>query len=243
MINCTLVGNSAAQAGGGAWNATINNCILFFNSAPVDANWSSGTLNYCDTSPVPPAWQWQHRRGSPVCILASGDLHLQSNSPCINAGSGGYLYGAVDLDGNNRVSGGILDIGSYEYQGAVAPTILSLRNDNQTVTATSNATFTVTATGTLPLGYQWNENGLPLLGATNSSLTLTNVQVGQSGNYYFVRVTNLGGSIISSNAFLTVTPLPPPPVPGTHYVDANNPTPTSPVHQLGHGGAHDSGRG
>ncbi len=74
---------------------------------------------------------------------------------------------------------------------------------NQTVTVGGTATFSVTASGSLPLGYQWNFNGTNMQGATNTTLTLTNVQVSQAGNYA-VLVTNAYGWAISSNAVLTV---------------------------------------
>jgi hypothetical protein len=57
------------------------------------------------------------------------------------------------------------------------------------------------------LSYQWSFNGTNLLGATNTMLTLTNVQLTQAGNYA-VSVTNLYGSTNSANALLTVS-LPP----------------------------------
>lgn len=53
----------------------------------------------------------------------SGDLHLQSSSPAIQAGDNAlatYPDGspiATDRDGNNRVYGGTVDIGAYELQG------------------------------------------------------------------------------------------------------------------------------
>jgi hypothetical protein len=49
--------------------------------------------------------------------LAGEDLHLQMNSPCINAGNNAYVVGTIDLDGNLRVVGGTVDMGAYEYQG------------------------------------------------------------------------------------------------------------------------------
>jgi hypothetical protein len=84
-----------------------------------------------------------------------------------------------------------------------SPVIIS-QPTNQTVTVGGTATFNVTASGTPPLSYQWNFNGTNIVGATNTTLTLTNVQVSQAGNYA-VLVTNLFGSILSSNAVLTVT--------------------------------------
>jgi hypothetical protein len=84
------------------------------------------------------------------------------------------------------------------------PTITS-QPANQTTTVGGSATFSVTASGTPPLSYQWNFNGTNISEATNTSLTLTNVQLSQAGNYA-VLVTNLYGSMLSSNAVLAVIP-------------------------------------
>ena len=87
--------------------------------------------------------------------------------------------------------------------GATAPTITS-QPVSQTVTAGSSVSFSVTASGTAPLSYQWSWNASnTLAGATNATLLLTNVQVSQAGNYA-VLVSNSAGSVISSNALLTV---------------------------------------
>ncbi len=63
--------------------------------------------------------------------------------------------------------------------------------------------FTVTANGTEPLSYQWRVNGLAMPGATNASLTLTNVQASEAGDYHVV-VHNAAGFVISEVARLTV---------------------------------------
>jgi len=57
------------------------------------------------------------------------------------------------------------------------------------------------------LSYQWNFNTTNIVGATDATLTLTDVQFSQAG-IYAVLVTNLYGSTNSANALLTVI-LPP----------------------------------
>lgn len=78
---------------------------------------------------------------------------------------------------------------------------------DQTNSLGTTVTFTVTATGTDPLSYQWRHTTTNLPGATASSLSLTNIQTTDAGNYSVV-ITNIAGSITSSNAFLAVTTLP-----------------------------------
>ena len=63
--------------------------------------------------------------------------------------------------------------------------------------------FTVAAGGVPPLAYQWQFNGSPIPAATNTLLTLTNVQASQAGAYSVV-VTNRYGVAISDTAMLTI---------------------------------------
>jgi pectate lyase len=73
------------------------------------------------------------------------------------------------------------------------------------VATNQNAIFTVVAGGSASLVYQWYFNTNTLLpGATNATLTLTNVQPADAGAYSAV-VTNLAGSAVSSNAVLVVS--------------------------------------
>jgi Tol biopolymer transport system component len=77
---------------------------------------------------------------------------------------------------------------------------------SQTALPGDNITFYVAAGGTAPLRYQWwfnQTNSLP--SATNSTLTLTNVQLADAGSYSVV-VTNTLGSMTSSPALLMADP-------------------------------------
>jgi hypothetical protein len=67
----------------------------------------------------------------------------------------------------------------------------------------SIAWFDVLATGSGSLGYQWFFKEEPIAGATNSSLTISNVVLNQLG-VYAVLVSNAYGVTASSNALLTL---------------------------------------
>jgi hypothetical protein len=86
---------------------------------------------------------------------------------------------------------------------AVAPFFVS-EPVSSIVTEGQNITFSATVAGTPPFTYQWQFQTKNIASATNSSLTLTNVQFNQGGNYSLI-VSNAGGSITSSNALLTVS--------------------------------------
>lgn len=72
--------------------------------------------------------------------------------------------------------------------------------------AGTSATFTTDATGTGTLAYQWMKNGNAITGATNSSLTLSNVASADAGSYS-VSATGTCGTVMSNIASLTVNPL------------------------------------
>ncbi|HEY9172179.1 MAG TPA: immunoglobulin domain-containing protein [Verrucomicrobiae bacterium] len=89
------------------------------------------------------------------------------------------------------------------------PAILSQPAD-QAASPGGSAQFTVTAVGTPQLRYQWRKNDADLVGATASSLALSNLQFSDAASAYSVVVTNPVGGATSSVAFLTMlSPLAP----------------------------------
>lgn len=84
---------------------------------------------------------------------------------------------------------------------------------SQTCYPGNTVIFTADVSGSLPLSFQWSYNGTDIPNATNSTLTLTNVQFNQSG-IYGLAVTNEFGSDANTDATLTVyapQPAAPPP--------------------------------
>jgi len=74
----------------------------------------------------------------------------------------------------------------------------------QTAITGSSVSWLVTAVGEPPLTFQWQRNGLSLAGATNSSLTLTNLARQPDAGTYSVSVSNALGTITSVSAVLKV---------------------------------------
>jgi hypothetical protein len=121
LNNCTLTANSATNRGGGVFGCNLNNCIVQLNTAPQEANYdSSSTLNYCCTTPQPTNGVGSITNAPMFVDQTTGNLRLQSSSPCINAGLNAFVPAGPDLDGHPRVVGGAVDIGAYEFQSATS---------------------------------------------------------------------------------------------------------------------------
>lgn len=91
------------------------------------------------------------------------------------------------------------------------PKIMAV-SPNLSKTVGQPAVLTVDAISGTALSYQWRKSGVPvsngngISGATTSSLSFSSVQLSQAGDYS-VTVSNSAGSVTSSVATLTVTPV------------------------------------
>jgi hypothetical protein len=91
----------------------------------------------------------------------------------------------------------------------IIPTVSS-QPQSQSVLAGSTANFSVSASGPGQLSYQWisSADSFDYWNLNGPTLTLTNVQATNAGNYWVV-VSNPAGSVTSQIAVLTVTNPPP----------------------------------
>jgi len=116
----------------------------------------------------------------------------------LNINAGFYTVIVANSAGSVTSSPAVLTVNT-------APSIVTQPSSMSAVSG-NTATFTVVATGTAPLTYQWLKNGVVIPSATTASLTLSSVP-SKDATSYSVIVTNLVGSVTSSEATLTVTPL------------------------------------
>lgn len=108
--------------------------------------------------------------------------------------SGNYTVLVQNLAGSAESSDALLTV--------VAPPMISQQPISQSVLLGADVTFSVGATGVGPV-YQWRLNGTNISGATASSYTISGVSAVQAGSYSVV-ISNLAGTITSSNATLHV---------------------------------------
>jgi len=223
LNNCLLKQNYAGYSGGGACNSTLNTCTLVANSARYDgggaAVWNIGPwYGWDDDECILRNCILYENSADSLCTLQNcwttdplfvnangwGDLRLQSNSPCINAGNDDYVTTATDLDGMPRIIGGTVDIGAYEFliPGGYPPVVVTQLQDLR-VNIGDTAEFLVVAESPLAMDYQWFFNGGAIADETNATLVLPDVQPAHVGTYA-VTVSNLLGSVTSSNAVLTL---------------------------------------
>ncbi|MFM2294112.1 MAG: hypothetical protein RLZZ350_525, partial [Verrucomicrobiota bacterium] len=129
-----------------------------------------------------------------------------ANAQAGNAGN--YYVVVANGAGAATSSTATLRVGNF------APTISS-QPGGQTNYVGGTAVFHVIADGTQPLTYQWfhNNSGAPVSGATNTTLTLTGLALGDAGTYFVVVSGAVAPAATSSSVTLVVnnapTALPP----------------------------------
>ena len=111
----------------------------------------------------------------------------------VNEGS--YSVVVSNVGGSAHSASAVLSV--------IVPPIILTQPESRSVGIGGGIDFTVEASGTGPLIYQWFFNTTPLSSQTNATLQLTAVRTSNAGTYS-VRVTNPGGSVLSSAATLTV---------------------------------------
>ncbi|HLH54874.1 MAG TPA: immunoglobulin domain-containing protein [Verrucomicrobiae bacterium] len=147
----------------------------------------------------PLAYQWQHS-GTNIAGATSPILDI----PTVQS----FDAGPYTVIVSNEL-GSVASQPAYLVVQGLVPGIVSAFADTNVLCGDSTS-FQVKATSpskTLKIGYQWFFQGVPIDGATNSSLVLTNINSGQAGQY-MVSVSNFFGAT-NVSAMLTVSGVPP----------------------------------
>ena len=145
---------------------------------------STATLSVFATGQAPLSYRWIFRGA----VLA-GATNATLTIPNIGFDDAGN-YKVVVFNSYG------FDISRNATLTVTQPTIPVITNQptSQTVSPGSTVTLTVGYSGTGPFYFQWRRNGVNLPQGTNQTLTLSNVQVTDSGDYSVVVFTDAGAA-------------------------------------------------
>jgi hypothetical protein len=146
FTNCTFASNTSLTGGGivhsGPGNTVLNNCIIWGNTATASTNpgnqffidQGTVTLNYtCYSDTIGDVYLSNggtliagnnNITVSPMFLYAAnGDFRIFGDSPCVNTGSNGFNTESIDVRGETRIQGGMIDRGAYEWTSGVDPAL------------------------------------------------------------------------------------------------------------------------
>jgi uncharacterized repeat protein (TIGR03806 family) len=132
-------------------------------------------------------------------ISSDGITWVLVDSVTIPMANNVYIGMALTSHNNGQLNTSTLDNLEFLESPTAQP-------QDQSVSLGGVANFAINVYGS-PLYYQWQKNGVNISGATDSVYAVTNAQATDAGSYSVI-VTNLAGSIVSSNAALTINDLP-----------------------------------
>ncbi|MFN8010731.1 MAG: M4 family metallopeptidase [Holophagaceae bacterium] len=183
---------------GSAWTggATAPSITSQPSSVTVTAP-ATATFSVTASGTAPLAYQWR-KNGTAI----SGATSASYTTPATSSADNGATFSVVvsNSAGSVTSSNAVLTVNS----SPTAPTITG-QPSNATVAVGGTATFSVTASGTSPLSYQWQKNGVAISGATSASYTTPAATSADNGATFRCVVSNSAGSATSNNATLTVT--------------------------------------
>jgi len=200
-----VVSNTAGTVTSAAATLTVNAAAVAptITTQPGNQTVTAGqtaTFNVVATGTAPLSYQWQK---SGVNIVGATSTSYTTPVTATSDSGSTFAVAVTNTAGTVTSAAATLTVNA----AAVAPTITA-QPGNQTVTAGQTATFNVVATGTAPLGYQWQKNGVNIAGATATSYTTPVTSATDSGSTFRVIVSNTAGTVTSSAATLTVNPAP-----------------------------------
>jgi pectate lyase len=157
---------------------------------------ASASFSVSASGSTPLNYQWYFNTNTAIAGANSATLTV-NNVQATNTGT--YSVTVNNLAGSTNSAFAVLALNNTP----VGPSFVS-QPASVVAIAGGSASFSASASGTVPIFYQWLKNNSPVPGATNTTLTLTNIQNSDAATYALV-ASNSVSTTTSSNATLTIT--------------------------------------
>lgn len=187
QVGCAVVGATFYRADNPSFPA-------FYHGKYFFADYCEGFIKVMNpqTGVIEEIFATDANRPLQLLVAPNGDLYYLSR-----AGIGGGSVG----DNTSTNEGALYRV---FYQGMGAP-VVSVQPRDVFISAGEEGIFTVRASGTPPFTYQWQRDGVPVSGANDDSLIVSNAQLSDSGAVFTCLIGNASGQIPSNAAKLLVT--------------------------------------
>ncbi len=199
---CTISDNDQAFFQSNSALLTVNSLPTISslnNQNPGVGGTASWNPTYGGTTPI--TYQWQRSTNGGASWLDIGGATSASFSVVIQAGETGYLY---------RVRATNV-AGTTTSNSAAVSNALVITSQPSSITVnegSGSVSFTVAATGSPPLSYQWQRNGVNIGGATGSTYSFTPTGANNGDTYRCVVSDSTAAQVTSDSATLTVRTAP-----------------------------------
>lgn len=189
------------------WNTcepTISNCLWEGGEAGISLGTSAFNLweNNIDVDPLfvyPSAGAGTDFDGQNAIWE-----FLAEDSPCIDAGmTEGLNIPEFDYNGDERIQGGLIDLGAFEGGTVVSPPGVVQDAVGGNFCADAPLEITFVAAGSEPMSFQWFYNSTPLTDQTETNLFMP-AGTYEAGSYRCL-ASNVGGEMYSSWAQVTIS--------------------------------------
>jgi pectate lyase/pectin methylesterase-like acyl-CoA thioesterase len=190
-----VLNTSLAGIVNGSWTPSL---APVFASSPASQNVGLGDLVTLTANVVAvPAATYQWKKDGDDIPGATSGTHVIPSASAADAGV--YTVVATNSAGSAASIPATVTVGD-----TALPPVITEQPASQNVLVGAGASFSVTATGSAPLTYQWQKDGIDIIGAISASYTIASTTLVDAGNYTVV-VSNAGGIETSDPAVLTVT--------------------------------------
>src|SRR6266576_318230 len=190
-----VVSNTAGSITSAAAILTVNAAAVApsITTQPASQTVTAGqtaSFSVAAAGTAPLSYQWQ-KNG----INIAGATAATYTTPATTTSDSGSTFRVLVSNTAGTATSGAATL--TVNAAAVAPSITT-QPTSQTVTAGQTASFSVAATGTAPLSYQWQKNGINITGATAATYTTPATTTSDNGAQFTAVVSNTAGSITSA---------------------------------------------